>query len=107
VVYVKRDAGGAIVAVSQEAGDGHTEAVDPGDPELREFLDALSADATTLHASDQDLVRVLEDLVDLLMAKGVILFTELPASAQRKIMRRQRLRSELGGALDLIDDDPL
>ena len=44
-------------------------------------------------------------MVELLIAKGVILFTELPESAQEKIMKRQHLRSKLGAALDLLADD--
>ena len=103
--YVKRDPDGSIVAVSQSPTDGCSESLDPGDPQLRQFLSAVSSGRSELQASDQDFVRVLEDVVDLLIDKGVILFTELPGSAQEKIMLRQRLRSELGSALDLLGDD--
>jgi len=103
--FVQRDASGEIIAVSGARTTACTEAVAVSDPALQRFLGALADGQDTLHASDQDLVRVLEDLVDLLVAKGVILFTELPSSAQQKIMQRQRLRSELGAALDLIGDD--
>ena len=48
---------------------------------------------------------MLEDVVELLIDKGVILFTDLPDSAQEKMMRRQKLRSEMAGKLDLIGDD--
>ena len=41
--------------------------------------------------------------MDLLIAKGLILFTELPVDAQQKIMRRQQMRYELGSTLDLIE----
>jgi len=47
----------------------------------------------------------LEDVVGLLIGKGLILFTELPVEAQRKIMRRQQMRSEMGESLDLIGED--
>lgn len=102
--YVKRDAQGAIVAVRLEAGDGFGELLPPGDAELQAFI-GLEEAASSLEASDQDLVRVVEDMVDLLVEKGVILFTELPDSAQQKILRRQRLRSSLGKSLDLLGDD--
>ncbi len=105
MVYVKRDSRGAIVAVSQQADGQCQEAVDPGDPAVRAFMAALAEDQSRLDATDQDFVRVLEDVVELLIAKGLILFTELPDSAQQKIMNRQRLRSELSRALDLIGDD--
>jgi hypothetical protein len=44
-------------------------------------------------------------VVELLIAKGVILFTELPADAQQKILRRQRLRAQVGDLQNLIGDD--
>ena len=50
-------------------------------------------------------MRVLEDVVQLLIDKGVILFTDLPESAQEKMLYRQRLRSKMGGNLNLIGDD--
>jgi len=102
--YVKRDAQGKVVAVSRLAGEGFDEELPAGAAELDELLGSQPA-SSSLEASDQDLVRVLEDVVDLLIAKGVILFTELPASAQQKILHRQRLRSSLGSSLDLLGDD--
>lgn len=56
-------------------------------------------------SSNQDLVRVLEDVVELLISRGVILFTDLPDSAQHKMLHRQRLRSKLPRSLDLLGDD--
>ena len=103
--YVKRDAAGSIVAVSEAPDSGCPEPVAADDEQLQRFLRALSGEASELQASDHDFVRVLEDVLDLLIDKGVILFTELPASAQEKIMLRQRLRAELGSALDLLGDD--
>jgi acyl-coenzyme A synthetase/AMP-(fatty) acid ligase len=102
--YVKRDAAGAIQAVSRELASEFEEELSTDSAELTAFISAHSA-ADTLTATDQDFVRVLEDVVELLIAKGVILFTELPQSAQDKIMRRQKLRSEVSGKLDLIGDD--
>ena len=52
-----------------------------------------------------DFVRVLEDVVQLLVDKGVILFTDLPESAQEKMLYRQRLRSSIKNNLNLIGDD--
>jgi hypothetical protein len=48
---------------------------------------------------------VIEDLLELLVQKGIILFTELPDSAQRKVLARQQLRSQLLESLDLLSDD--
>lgn len=104
--YVRRDVDGAIVAVSQVPVDG-MEYLDAAASELQGFLRVIGTEQAEnrLNATDQDFVRVLEDLVELLIAKGVILFTELPPSAQDKMLLRQRLRSHLNGHLDLLGDD--
>ena len=102
--YIKRDEQGNVVAISAVAAEGFDEEVAGDSPELSSFLSNQQA-ANSLDASDQDFVRVLEDVVELLIAKGVILFTDLPESAQEKIMRRQKLRSERSGELNLIGDD--
>ena len=105
MVFVKRDSSGAILAASAQADESCTEYVESEDAALQAFLQDLSGDHSGLGATDQDFVRVLEDVVELLIAKGVILFTELPDSAQQKIMNRQHLREQLGAALDLIGED--
>ena len=103
--YVKRNESGEIIAISQQPAEGFEDQVSPDSPELTAFLQSMGHADSQLSATDQDFVRVLEDVVELLIDKGVILFTDLPDSAQEKIMRRQKLRSEMAGKLDLIGDD--
>lgn len=103
--FVKRDEQGRIVAVSQAAGQGFSEEVPAGDPAVTGFVEEVTGHASTLAASDLDLIRVLEDVVELLIDKGVILFTELPADAQQKILRRQQLRARVGDLQNLISND--
>jgi hypothetical protein len=103
--FVKRDRHGVVIAVSHEPGAGCTEELSKDDPAIAAFFTGIGGKASSLGATDQDLIRVLEDVVDLLIAKGLILFTELPVDAQQKIMRRQQLRSAMGSTLDLIGDD--
>ena len=55
----------------------------------------------SLQESDMRLVRVLEDLIDLLIDRDVIRFTDLPLPAQEKLMERRSLRQTLG-ALNLL-----
>lgn len=102
--FVRRDDRGSIVAISQVPGEG-LELVAADEPELQRFLRGIGGHAEQLSATDQDFVRVLEDVVELLIDKGVILFTELPPSAQEKMLVRQQLRSRLGSRLDLLGDD--
>jgi hypothetical protein len=102
--FVQRDTSGQIVAVSQVPADGMS-VIDSDHPDLQAFLNQMGAEARQISATDQDFVRVLEDVVELLISRGVILFTDLPQSAQEKMLHRQRLRSNLPGSLDLLGDD--
>ena len=60
-----------------------------------------------LSQSDTAIVRVLEDLINELINRGVIKFTDLPVAAQDKLLSRQQTRSQLKNALGLLpgDDD--
>ncbi|MEW6119491.1 MAG: hypothetical protein AB1593_05330 [Pseudomonadota bacterium] len=98
--YVKRDAQGQIVAAMLEPGEGLA-AVPGGAPELQEFMRRMGMEQSSLEQSDMRLVRVLEDLIDLLIARDVIRFTDLPQPAQEKLLERRSLRQSMG-ALDLL-----
>jgi len=73
--------------------------------ELEAFLSS-SKNQAELAASDLEFVRVIDDLLDVLIAKGVINFTDLPQEAQEKFLRRDQLRRSDRG-LDLLGDDDL
>ena len=103
--FVKRNGQGAITAVSETSEAGFEEELPANSLELSGFLGGVGGSDSDLSATDLEFVRVLEDVVQLLIDKGVILFTDLPDSAQQKIMLRQQLRSKFSGKLDLIGDD--
>lgn len=54
---------------------------------------------------DADFVRVLEDLIDALIANGTLRMTDLPIQAQQKLSQRKQQRARLSEHLDLLDDD--
>lgn len=58
-----------------------------------------------LSALDSDFIRVLEDLIDALLANGTLRLTDLPPNALEKISQRKLARERFRSALDLIDDD--
>ena len=104
-MFVKRDQDGAIVAVSREVTGEITEAVPDTAAELRLFLLGDGGDpGIALRASDLEVVRVLEDLIDVLISKGVVRFTDLPEAAQSKLLQRKSMRRN-SGQLTLIGDD--
>ena len=57
-----------------------------------------------LSALDADFIRVLEDLIDALLANGTLRLTDLPPQALEKLSQRKRARQRLRNSLDLIDD---
>lgn len=93
-VFIVRDAQGDIASLSATTVDG-AEAGSIDDPEVQEFLRNL----------DVDLVRVLEDVVDLLVGRGVFRFTDLPDSAQQKLLFRKTLRSQWQAVPDPLGDE--
>jgi hypothetical protein len=58
-----------------------------------------------LQKSDLEMVRVLDDLIYLLIRKGVIAITDLPPMAQVKLMNRANARQGLGGLEQLLGSD--
>lgn len=98
-MYIKRDDDGHIELVSREATPDCKELLASDSPELLAFLmdGDVGEGATRFQASDLAFVRVLEDVIEVLMDKGVISFTDLPAPAQEKVMERQSLRRRLNG----------
>ena len=59
----------------------------------------------SLTQSDLALVRVLEDLIDTLIEKGLIQFTDLPPAAQAKLLSRRETRAALKDPLRLLPAD--
>ncbi len=108
MLYVERDANGAVVAVHAEPTPDAHEELPLGHPDLIEFLaqgDASDEVRQRLFASDFDMARITEDLIQTLIDKGVFNFTDLPDNAQEKLRQRRVLRGQLGSLSDLIDDD--
>ncbi len=103
--FVKRNLAGSIVAVSQQADEQFTEQLDEDHPQLLNFARILGQPVAAMVDSDLDFVRVVEDLVDLLIAKNIIRFTDLPDKAQQKMRTRQTLRGRMESSLDLLPDE--
>lgn len=97
-VFVLRDAEDRISAVSLQPQDGFEPCQIVGDAEQ------VYAPLELLASSDLALVRVLEDLIDVLIDKELIRFTDLPQIAQQKLLDRRSIRSEMKG-LDLLGDE--
>ena len=104
-----RDGRGRIDALTRqalsarEAINGAWEPVAADDPEVASFLrDTAPREADGLSQSDIAMARVLEDLIDTLMERGLIQFTDLPAAAQAKLLARREKRASLRDPLQLL-----
>lgn len=110
--FVRRDETGRIAALLRSPAPDATEHLPPDDPEVATFLTEEAAGSekqVALRQSDLDIIRVVEDLVDVLLDKKLILLTDLPQPAQEKLMRRKRLRASLASIGDVIavDEDDI
>ncbi|HTH17802.1 MAG TPA: hypothetical protein VL974_14180 [Magnetospirillum sp.] len=108
--YVIRDENGNVVGVSAVPLDDAAEAVAPDSPEFLQFLTRAcgaeeAGDDGTFTALDLAFIRVLEDLVEVLLRRGVVALSDLPAAAQDKLMQRRALRGWLAGVVGVVDDD--
>lgn len=58
-----------------------------------------------LDASDLEMARITEDLIDLLIGRNIINFTDFPGMAQRKLITRRALRSNMSALTNLVSDE--
>jgi hypothetical protein len=104
--YVQRNAQGQVVALLKDSGDSATEFLMPGHPDITFFLTEVAAVSGDQFSpiTDLEMVRVIEDLVDLLIVKNVIVLTDLPAAVQKKLLRQRNRRSRLFGGMNMFDE---
>jgi hypothetical protein len=115
--YVERDSVGRIAALSEKPTGRALEFLDDGSPELRHFLSRTRPQADprqsqealdSLRSSDAELVRVVEDLIELLVRKRTIAIEELPVPVRRKMEARARRRERYrANPLLRFDDDTI
>ncbi|MEH6446112.1 MAG: hypothetical protein V7784_19635 [Oceanospirillaceae bacterium] len=124
MLYATRNTEGKISGIT-DTPSSSAEAIDKNHPDVRGFFSThyehFSPDSF-LDESDIAVARILDDLVDLLVKKNIIMFTELPNAAQKKLMSRRLVRTLIqgsgenthepeeknhGGGIFLSDDDNL
>lgn len=109
MIYIQRDNQNQIKDILFSPETGYIEA-SLFDPEIKEFLSNNQNDQLikkVLLNLDLDLVRVIEDMVDLLIDKNIILFTELPEPVQNKLLFKKTLRHSLNPSINLIDEEEI
>ncbi|MCP0914123.1 MULTISPECIES: hypothetical protein [Legionella] len=106
MVFVKRDSQNQICAIFEDQSEEGLEEVTSNDPELTAFLTRCALDKKLYFLkSDLDLIRVIEDLIQILMEKNIIAITDFPAPAIEKLMARQKIRSQFENVAQIIQED--
>jgi len=106
--YINRNEQGNVVQLLDAPLGANSEWLELDHADVVAFLQRggepaeLQAD---LANSDSGMARVVEDLIDLLMEKQVLVFTELPEAVQGKLNARRRLRDNANEVSNLIGDD--
>lgn len=99
--YLQRDAKGQVTGLFIDPPEGESEFVTASHPDVRLFLEdagSLSMESEArrrLAEMDGAMIRVLEDLLDVLIDKHVIMLTDLPSEAQKKLLSRKAARKNL------------
>ena len=107
MLYVKRDSEGNLLQVEAAPFEGMNGKLMADSQEAQAWFANQDVESSLLQLkqSDLDMIRVLDDLVQVLMDKGVLRITDLPPAAQSKLLSRTQARVALGGLNRLIDDD--
>ncbi len=106
MIYIERDAQGKIITLRREYTPG-MECKQAVDNEILEFLGQQKTDNAVLQilaATDVGIMRILEDLINLLISKNIIMSTEFPEEAQNKLQQRQQIRQKIGKETLIVDD---
>jgi hypothetical protein len=105
--YAKRDLQGRLQRLHPEPFVGMNDQLAADSEEAQAWLagQLMENSLQQLQQSDLDMIRVLEDLIDVLIQKGVVRITDLPEAAQAKLLGRSKARDALGGLQGLINDD--
>ena len=93
--YIQRDAIGKMIAISETEGPNFSEFLSSTHPDVVEFvtgIDWSEPARSALANSVRDMARVIDDLIDVLIRKQVILYTDLPEAVKQKVAIRNQLR---------------
>ena len=109
--YAERDKDGKIVAIHKRKESDREDLTPVSEQELQEFLASdhiPGAYEALLEEADKKMIRVLDDLIEVLVRNNVIMLTDLPEEAREKLGTRKDVRRRMQeGGTDLTVDDIL
>lgn len=108
MAYILRNEQGAIIAASTNTQvDIDWQFIENNHPEYIAFLEADIKQHDAFRESDIQLARVLEDLIEVLIERNLIQFTDFPSAAQKRLNDRQSMRSKNRLTMIVEDDKRL
>lgn len=111
MLYVSRDKSGLISGIFLSPNPEATEFLPDEHPDVLQFFGGELPEGLKHHAlmdltqSDIGFIRVIEDVVDILIKKNILTFTDLPEKVREKILSRKDARGRLAGSNDLVVPD--
>lgn len=102
--YVSRDADSNIIAIYASQQADATEELSPTHPAIIRFLvgknvapsqSRSDVDMQDMRLSDLGMIRVIEDLIDILVGKNVISIADLPEAAISRLGSRKAIRGQM------------
>ncbi len=109
MLYVRRDQDGRIDAVYRKQQRNAKEPLKSDHPDIVDFMFSSESDGREIDnwiRNDLAMARVVEDLVDVLVRKDLITFTDLPIEAQRKLVSRHGRRDDFAYVSRLFPSSP-
>lgn len=105
--YVSRDEEGRINGIGDRPAPHAKEFLPNDHPEVMRYLRGASPSAMMdrLNATDTEMARITEDLIDVLVSRNILNFTDFPVEAQKKLMARQKLRKSLSALSNLVTEE--
>ncbi|HTD89407.1 MAG TPA: hypothetical protein VK663_02000 [Burkholderiales bacterium] len=107
--YVIRDAEGKIVQLFDVPVTGAAEHIASDSKEMEEYeknhtVNTIEALRRQLAETDGGMARLVEDMIDVLIAKKAIKFTDLPAAAGVKYLERLSARERMRAVKSIVVD---
>lgn len=109
--YVERHENGNIIRLMEESSDGHQEFLADDHPDVqahKAIVGEVKKNLEYLSESDLGVMRVSEDLIELLIERNIIMLTDLPVPAQEKLTLRKSARAKMSKLETiLLDEDAI
>lgn len=108
MIYVKRDEKNQIIDICFDPKPDYVKS-SIFNEEVKNFIQKTDNQETVkriIYDLDLDMVRITEDIIDVLIKKEILLFTDFPEAVQNKLLFKRFLRQSLSqNGLSYSDDD--